>query len=224
MREYAVATQLEGGKSTFELAHFHPANESIFRFLQIKLTIIVRVLFILLGMAGFGDFLSIFMGKLIFLMATRKYDKILKLKYLIQVLGINMMLYYYAKEIRVSLNPLNDKTHIKVGILVIQSIVNIMAETLFATGATGQKHRMQLKGKHMIITGVFLQYTLTYASCNMLFAFVLYNLALFYLLYRYLLMKNSVPFLEQLYAVVNTQSNFDLLVNLNMEDQMRQIS
>lgn len=83
---------------------------------------------------------------------------------------------------------------------------------------------MQLKGKHMIITGVFLQYGLTYASCSIYLAFLLYILTLIYLLHTYLLMKNSIPFLEQLYAVVNTQSNFDLLVNLNMEDQMRQVS
>jgi hypothetical protein len=165
------------------------------------------------------------MKKLIFLVVTKKYEMIMKLKYLVQIGGMTLMLYYYAREIKISLNPLNDNMMIKLSFVLTHSFFCLLSDILFTSNHGGCfKHKLRFKCEYLVIASLFINYTLAYSTCDIFVTYSLYNLALIYHIYRYFLMKNSLPFLEELNALVNNQSNFDLLVNLNMEDQMRQVT
>lgn len=89
----------------WDLSHFPSRPDSLPRYLHFKLQSVIRLNFIMLGMYGFSEFLTVFLRKLLFLVLTSKYERLLKFKYLLQLGGLTLLLYYYGKETRISLRP-----------------------------------------------------------------------------------------------------------------------
>jgi hypothetical protein len=66
-----------------DLGYYPTPPDSIMRYIKIKFHIFLKTFFVMLGMGGFADFLNSFVKKLLFILMTRKFDKLFKFKYLL---------------------------------------------------------------------------------------------------------------------------------------------
>jgi hypothetical protein len=118
------------GTGTFNMTTYPMIPDSLGRYILFKFHIFMRVGFILLGTLGLTDYLSTFMKKLMFLLLTLRLEKILKFKYLLQLCGLSMLLYFYAREMRLGPNPSVDGKVLKLCLILTQPCVSYIGMVL----------------------------------------------------------------------------------------------
>lgn len=129
----------------------------------------------MLGMWGFVDFLIQFINKFIFLLFTHKYDKLIRYKYLLQFIGLTILLYYYAKEVRICVNAAADSVVMKLHFLFSYTLVNFLGIIFLPPN----NHRANLRLELIIYNAIMLSYFLTYPITYYTLVMLIYDLALF---------------------------------------------
>ena len=107
---------------------------------------------------------------------TGKYERVFKFKYMLQLLGISMMLYYYSKEMRICINPKNESTFMKLAVLLSHTFLNLICQNIIPKELA--RHRANFKLELLIYNAVMFQYLLTYPNCYSNLLFILHNLLL----------------------------------------------
>ena len=62
---------------------YHTPPDSIARYAKIKFQVLLKTFFIMLGIGGFADFWNYFIKKFVYIVLTKKYDKLFRFKYLL---------------------------------------------------------------------------------------------------------------------------------------------
>ena len=127
-----------------DLGHYPTPPDSIMRYIKIKFHIFLKTFFVMLGMGGFADFLNSFVKKLLFILMTRKFDKLLKFKYLLQVVGVNLLMYYFIKELRICASPNTERVYLKLFFLLFYSFSTFVSSLILPPTNYRANFRLEL--------------------------------------------------------------------------------
>jgi hypothetical protein len=128
----------------------------------------------MLGMGGFSDFLNSFVKKLVYILMTRKFEKIFKFKYLLQVVGVNLLMFYFITEIRICASPYTESIFLKMFFLLYYSLTNFSCTLILPPTNYRANFRLEL----LIYNTLMLSYLLVYPTAYLSVLMPLYGLAL----------------------------------------------
>ena len=157
-----------------DLSYYPTPPDSIVRYIKIKFHIFLKTFFVMLGMGGFADFLNSLVKKLLFVLMTRKFDKLLKFKYLLKLVGINLLLYYYIKELRICASPYSERAYLKLFFLFSYSFSTFMSSMILPPTNYRANFRLEL----LIYNTIMLSYLLVYPTAYLSMVMLLYGFAL----------------------------------------------
>jgi hypothetical protein len=125
----------------------------------------------MIGMGGFADFWSAFIRKFVYIVMTKKVEKFFKFKYLLQAIGVHILIYYYLKELRISASPVNESVKIKLSILLIYSMSNFLCLLILPATTRRSNFRLELLIYNAILLSYLLSYPTAYISvlCSLYF-------------------------------------------------------
>ncbi len=128
----------------------------------------------MLGMAGFADFLNSFVKKLLFILITKKFDKLFKFKYLLKIVGVNLLLYYFIKELRICASPYTERVYLKLFFLLTYSFSTFMSSLILPATNYRANFRLEL----LIYNTIMLSYLLAYPTAYLSMLMLLYAFSL----------------------------------------------
>lgn len=121
---------------------------------------LLKTFFIMIGIGGFADFLNYFIKKLLFILITKNWDKLLRFKYLLQIIGVPLLIYYYLKELKISPNPSNESLKKKIFLLIAYSMTNFTGSIILPP----TNHRANLRIELLIYNAILISYLLAYPT------------------------------------------------------------
>jgi hypothetical protein len=124
----------------------------------------------MIGIGGFADFWNYFIKKFLFILLTRKFDKLFRFKYLLQVTGVPLLIYYFMKELRISANPYNENVLMKLLLLFSYSLTNFAGSLILPA----TNHRANLRLELLIYNALLLSYLLAYPTAYVTVLCLLY--------------------------------------------------
>ena len=128
----------------------------------------------MIGICGFADFWNYFIKKFLFILINKKYDKLLKFKFILQVFGVPLLIYYFLKELRISASPYNDSVSKKLFLLLSYSVTNFMGALILPP----TNYRANLRLELLIYNAILLSYLLAYPTAYISVLCLLYFLTL----------------------------------------------
>jgi hypothetical protein len=128
----------------------------------------------MLGMGGFADFLNIFVKKLVYILMMKKFDKLFKFKYLLKVVGVNLLIFYFIREIRICASPYTESIFLKVFFLLYYSLSTFLCTLILPPTNYRANFRLEL----LIYNTLMLSYLLVYPTAYLTVLLPLYALAL----------------------------------------------
>ena len=128
----------------------------------------------MIGIGGFADFWNYFIKKFLYILVNKKFDKLFKFKYMIQVVGVPVLIYYFVKELRISASPYNESVAKKLYLLLSYSLTNFAGALILPP----TNRRANLRLELLIYNALLLSYLLAYPTAYISVLCLLYFLTL----------------------------------------------
>ena len=128
----------------------------------------------MIGIGGFADFWNYFIKKFLYILLNRKFEKLFKFKYLLQVVGVPVLIYYFVKELRISASPYNESVTKKLFLIFSYSLTNFAGALILPP----TNHRANLRLELLIYNALLLSYLLAYPTAYISVLCLLYFLTL----------------------------------------------
>lgn len=129
-------------------------------------------------------------------------------------MGVNLLMYYFIKELRICASPNTERVYLKLFFLLSYSFSTFVSSLILPPTNYRANFRLEL----LIYNTIMLSYLLVYPTAYLSMVMLLYGFSLANLQYRFFIKKNSSAFRDALTRAINDQSNYEYLIDYNMRE------